>query len=285
VANSVPGFLGPYRLLNVVHTGHASQLWQAYDDDAQRLVGIKTLLEGSRKNREEVGYLRREYAVGKRTKHRCIIQMYAFDSDRGQPYLAMEWFSAPNMKQRIHQGLDKIAGLIPRIIDQAAEGLGYLNRLGWVHRDVKPDNFLVGDNGDVKLIDFSLAKRRPGWLSRWFSGRSKIQGTKSYISPEQIRGQPVDQRADLYSFACSVFELISGRPPFTGESVNDLLNKHLKAAPPSLEAVSSCVTPDFADLIRRCLAKDPNARPESVDEFLVEYRMMRPLRASLGGLA
>ncbi len=267
-------------MLNVVHTGHGSQIWQAYDDAAQRLVGVKTLRDSSDHDADNIRLLRQEYLVGRDIKDPRIIEMYTFGWDRGLPYLGMEWFSAPNMKQRMLADADKIAPLLPKIIENAAAALDHFNRLGWVHRDIKPDNFLVTDDGDVKLIDFALAKRRPNGLMRLLTPRKKIQqGTKSYMSPEQIRGLPLDQRADLYSFACTIFELVAGKPPFTGTSVNDLLTKHLKTTPPSLEAQNPNVMPAFGQLIRRCMAKKASARPETVGDFLREFRMMRPFRS------
>jgi len=267
--------------LNVVHTGHGSQIWQAYDDANGRIVGVKTLRVAADTDRQQVQFLRQEYMVGRTIRHPLIIEIYSFDWDRGQPYIAMEWFSAPNMKQRLLQGLDKFAPLIPKVIDQAAESLCHFHRKGWVHRDIKPDNFLVADDGQVKLIDFALAKRRRRGLAKWLSPRTRIQqGTKSYMSPEQIRGLALDERADLYSFACTLHELVSGKPPFTGTNVNDLLTKHLKSLPPSLEALNPNVTPAFAQLIRRLMAKDPNARPKSMDDFLREFRIMRVFRTT-----
>ncbi len=278
--SGTPGYLGPYHLLNVVHTGHASQIWQAYDDANKRVVGVKTLRNTADDAREQLRLLQREYAVGRSIKHPRIIEMYAFDWHHGQPYVAMEWFSAPNMKQRLLQGWETLVPIIPKIIENSLEALSQFHHSGWVHRDIKPDNFLVTDDGDVKLIDFALARRRRRGLAKWLTPRSKIQqGTKSYMSPEQIRGLPLDDRADLYSFACTIHELIAGKPPFTGVNVNDLLTKHLRTSPPSLEALRPGVTPAFAQLLRRAMAKDRNARPKTVDDFLREFRMMRVFRS------
>ena len=137
---------------------------------------------------------------------------------------------------------------------------------------MKPDNFLVDPEGTAKLIDFALAVRKKGGLARLFAGKSKIQGTRSYMSPEQIRGQPLDQRADLYSFGCMIYELLGGKPPYTGSTTNELLNKHLKSAVPPLQASNRNVSDQFAELARRLLAKKPSERPESMTEFLREMR-------------
>ena len=274
MASAKPGYIGPYRLLNVIHSTPHGQIWQAIHDGKQQLFGVKTLKKEFRRNREQLGYLKWEAAVGRKIDHRRIIKIGEFGVDRGNPYLAMEWFSAPNMKQRLRDGCDKIAHLVPKIIEQAAEGLSYFNTQGWVHRDVKPDNFLVADDGQVKLIDFALAVRSRGGLGKLLAFRSKaVQGTRSYMSPEQIRGATLDVRADVYSFGCTIYHLLIGNPPFTGGDANELLTKHLKAPPPSLRAVNDNVTPGFDQLMRRTMAKDSAQRPQSVSDFLTEFRM------------
>ena len=100
--------------------------------------------------------------------------------------------------------------------------------------------------------------------------KSKIQGTRSYMSPEQIRGQSLDQRADLYSFGCMLYELLGGKPPYTGSTTNELLNKHLKSPVPPLQAQNRNVSDEFAELARRLLAKKPADRPDSMADFLRE---------------
>ena len=98
------------------------------------------------------------------------------------------------------------------------------------------------------------------------------------MAPEQIRGAAVDIRADVYSYGCVVHELITGKPPFTGVNTNELLNKHLKATPPALDRLDDNITPDFANLVRRCLSKSPAERPASVEEFRIEFQGMRVFR-------
>ena len=273
-----PGFIGPYRLLNVVHTSQTCQIWQAYHDGKDQLFGVKTLLKKVCRDREQVGYLRWEYKVGYGLSHKRIIRAYEYDTSRGIPYMVMEWFSAPNLKHRIRDGIDKILYLLPKVIERAAEGLAYFNQQGWVHRDIKPDNFLVDDEGQVKLIDFALARRSRGRVGKLLAGKSKLQGTRSYMAPEQIRGGAVDIRADVYSFGCTLHHMFCGRPPFTGDSPNELLNKHLKTPPPSLEVIDSNITQEFSRLVRRTLAKDPAARPQSLTDFLLELRMIQVFR-------
>ncbi len=272
MSGNAPGYIGPYRLLNVVHTGHACQIWQAFDDANGRRVGVKIPRPEFRKDRPTIASLRHEYKVGRHVVHPRILEMLAYAVDRGTPYLAMEWFAAPNMKEHIRLGVRKMAHLLPKIVEQAAEGLAHFNAQGWVHRDVKPDNLLVNNQGEVKLIDFALARRQRRGLARWLPGRSKkIQGTRSYMAPEQIRAEQVDQRADVYSFGCTVYELLVGTPPFTGVNARELLQKHLKTPPPALGTVENNITPEFAQLIRRCMAKDPRERPPTIGEFLREY--------------
>lgn len=274
MGKATTGLIGPYRLLNVVNTGQTSTIWQAYDDAAQTIRGIKMLLSDFQRDREHIGYLRQEFIVGEKLKSKQIIQFTDFASDRGVYYLVMEWFPAPNMKHMIRHNFEETQYLVPKLIEQMGESLAYLNEHGWVHRDIKPDNYLLSDEGEVKLIDFALSQKIKGGLAKLLN-KPKVQGTRSYMSPEQIRGGSIDGRSDLYSLGCTIFELLSGKPPFTGTNANELLMKHIRSLPPTLESANQNVTPEFGDLIRRTMAKKANNRPRSVTDFLTQFRMIR----------
>jgi serine/threonine protein kinase len=279
VSRTAQEYLGPYRLLNLLRTGKTCQVWEAMNDLQGNRYALKVLLAEYRHNKEEVGLLQHEHQVGRNLKHQRVITIYEYGIDHDNVYLGMELFQAPNIKQVINQRSDGLGPLLGKVITQAAEGLAYFHSQGWVHRDIKPDNYLMNAEGEVKLIDFALAQPlRAGLLSRLMPRSKKIQGTRSYMSPEQIRNQRLDERADLYSFGCMLHELVGGKPPFTGISTNDLLNKHLSAAPPPLQASNRNASDAFAQLVRRMLAKKPQDRPANMDDFLREMRGISVLK-------
>lgn len=267
--------IGSYRLLNVIKTGQTSQVWAVINERDQRRLALKILMSDFRKDREHIAYMKQEALVGKPLDHPNVIKVYDYAVDQGTPYLVLEYFPAPNIKEILQTIRTEVAFLMPRIVASAAEGLAYFNQQGWVHRDVKPDNFLVNRHGHVKLIDFALAVRakKKGFFTGFFGGKQKVQGTRSYMSPEQIRGEPLDERADVYSFGCTIFHLIAGRPPYTGLNSDDLLNKHLKAPLPPLEAQDRNITSQFGELIRSTMAKVPDKRPASMSAFITELRV------------
>jgi len=267
--------IGPYRLLNLIRSGKTCEVWEVINDSTGERLAIKLLAGEAANDRQEVAFLKHEALVGKGLDHPSVIKVYGFGATREAAYLAMELFPSPNLKQLIVQGVDALAPSAQETIRLAAEGLAYFHSQGWVHRDIKPDNFLVKPGKGVKLIDFALAQKKKGALAKLFGGKSKVQGTRSYMSPEQIRGLAVDQRSDVYSFGCMVHEMLGGKPPYTGVSTNDLLTKHLRAPIPPVQAANNNVSDSFAQLLRRTLAKRPEDRPASMDDFLSEMLTMQ----------
>ncbi|MHB8864421.1 MAG: serine/threonine protein kinase [Pirellulaceae bacterium] len=264
-------------MVRLIRTGGTCQVWEAVRD--QQRVALKFLQPEVRTDKEEIGYLKHELEVGQTLHHPNVIEIYEFNVDRSIAFLVMEFHPGKNVKMLLRLGIDTFAHMAPTIITNAAQGLQYLHEQGWVHRDIKPDNFLVAEDGHVKLIDFALAHRIKTGLSRLFARRSRIQGTRSYMAPEQIRGRPLDARTDIYSFGCLLYELLSGKLPFTGISPEDLLRKHLTAAVPTLMSANKNVTSDFNDLVVQMMSKNPDQRPQSMEEFLRHFQSIRVFRS------
>src|SRR5436190_6124673 len=265
-------FLGPYRLVRLIRVGITTEVWEAAKTDDPTRYVLK-VIKRDKKDKEHIASLKNEYECGKSLKHKNIIKIYDFSSTPESTYLVMEYFEHENLKIQLRSGPQKVAHLSLKIIEQAAEALFYFNSEGWIHRDVKPDNFLVSDEGVVKLIDFAISTRQKSGLSSMFSfGKKAVQGTRSYMSPEQIRNQNLDPRADIYSFGCSLFELLTGKPPFTGTNADELLNKHLTAPIPSVQVYNDNVTPEFANVIKKMMAKRREERHATFWEFLKEFR-------------
>ncbi|MBI1901677.1 MAG: serine/threonine protein kinase [Planctomycetia bacterium] len=254
-------YVGPFRLVNIISTGQTSQIWEAIHDGERRRVAVKLIIPDKLDN-VQIALLRREFSVGKQLNHPNVIKVLELFEGRREPCLVMELFAHPNLKQLIGKGHERLAPLAQKIILNAAQGLAHMHDKGWVHRDVKPDNFLISPEGDVKLIDFALAQKRKTGLAGFFGRSSSIQGTASYMSPEQIRRKAPDSPSDVYSFGCTIYELVTGKLPFTGTSTNELLTKHLRGSAPKLEFFNRNLTPEFSQLVLRMLSKEPSERPE-----------------------
>src|SRR5262249_31253913 len=151
----------------------------------------------------------------------------------------------------------------------------YMNASGWLHHDVKPDNILVNSSGDVRLIDFAIAERIPTGLAKLFYRKKKAAGTPSYMAPEQIRKQPLDPRADVYRYGCTIYEVVTGRAPFRGSSIQDLLSRHFTEKPISPQYHNQDLTDEFSALVLRCLAKKKEERFKDFHEVLIALRSMR----------
>ena len=265
--------MGGYRLQNLMATGQTSQVWEVVELSSHRHFAMKLLLPEKSRDPQHRQLLFHEAEVGIKLAHPNIIKIVKLDKDPANPYFVMEFFPAGSLKLRIqHKKWDFIREKALDIFKQSATALAYMNASGWVHRDVKPDNILINSAGEVRLIDFAIAQR----ISKrgLFRRRGKASGTRSYMSPEQIRGEALDARADIYSFGATVYEAVTGRPPFRATSPQELLNKHISEKPDSPQVHNRDVTDDFAALVLRMLAKKKEERPRDFHEVLMALRNM-----------
>src|SRR5262249_35739857 len=227
-------------------------------------------------------FLLHEAEVGKKLARPNIIRIIEVVREPKNPYFVMEFFPSGSLKVRLmRKQAEFVQEKAHDILKQSATGLAYMNASGWVHRDIKPDNILVNSAGDVRIIDFALAQRikKQGFFSRLFRRRGKAQGTRSYMSPEQIRRLPLDGRAAIYSFGASAYEVVTGRPPFRAHSSQELLSKQIVEKPVSPQMYNPDVSDQFADLVLRMLAKKKEERPRDFHEVLMQLRTMKAFKS------
>ncbi len=260
-------------MYHLIRAGAIYEIWAVRPMSETTAYAIKWLPPGAKHTRHNLAELRHEFQVGSTLDHRAIIHTYEFNTTNNGAYMLLELFKVLNLKQQIIAGgYKKIQYRAREILMEAAAGLAHFHEQGWVHRDIKPDNFLVGGENVVKLIDFNLARKPTGAFGKLFGGSKVVQGTPSYISPEQIRNQKFDQRADVYSFGCVVYETLSGKTPFTATSQNELLQRHLSSRPPDLTVIDKNITPDFSAFVQRMMAKEPKDRPDNMKDVMMELK-------------
>jgi serine/threonine protein kinase len=268
--------VGNYRMFHLIRAGAIYEIWAVRPISENTPYAMKWLPPGPKYSRANINELKHEFTVGSMLDHATVIKTYDFGNTSNGAFMLLELFKVPNLKQQIISGgYKKLAHRAKPILTAAAASIAHLNEKGWIHRDIKPDNFLLRDDDVLKLIDFNLARKPSGGLSKLFGTKTKVQGTHSYMAPEQIRGQSIDVRADVYSFGCMVHEFFSGKPPFTANSPNELLQRHLSSKPQPLTVFDKNITPEFASYVQRMMAKDAKDRPANMKDVMMELKTQK----------
>jgi serine/threonine protein kinase len=256
-----------YRFIGAIHVGQFSEVMEAHDDIQDKSVALKYLMDPHLADPRIRKALRHEWEVGQKLGHPNLIRFNDFIEDKSVACIVMDYFESRNLKKRI---LVKQRAFLEehaeRIMVQVCDGLTHMHERGLVHRDVKPANLLIADDGEVRLIDFGLSQRsvKSKWR-RLLPRQRMVQGTISYMSPEQVRGDPVDYRADIYSLGVTFYEMIAGRAPLVGQTPSDVFNKHLTEVPNLATAYNPRISDEMAILLKWMLEKDPDRRPRKVE--------------------
>lgn len=249
--------VGSYKILEKIRDGGAGSVFKAQGPRGESVV-IKMISEAWNEQKDRRKAFKRESETTQRMVHPGVIRVFSYSDGPPRPYIVMEYFPSDNLKAVLWHKQHILDGRKMAILKQCAEALHYVHSQGVVHRDVKPENFLVNEEGSVRLIDFSIAQTKAD--RSFFSFGKKVDGTPLYMSPEQIRNETQDARSDMYSFGVMMFELMTRRPPFIGASVDSILEKHLKSAPPSMRGIVKDLSEELDGLVTKLLQKKPGDR-------------------------
>jgi serine/threonine-protein kinase len=264
--------LGPYEIVNPLGAGGMGEVYRARDTQLNRSVAIKVLPEVFAVDHERLARFTREAQTLAAVNHPNIAQIYGLEGTAGTRAIAMELVDGEDLSVIIERGAIPLTEAFA-IARQIAEALEAAHDVGIIHRDLKPGNVKVRDDGTVKVLDFGLAKAtEPGGppeaatiTSPAMTQMGVILGTAAYMSPEQARGKPVDRRSDIWAFGVVLFEMLTGRRPFEGNTVSDVIASVIKERLP-LEDLPRDVPPPVATLIARCLEKDSKLRLRDIGE-------------------
>src|SRR2546426_1658137 len=256
-------FDGRYKILRKLGAGGMANVYLAEDQELGRRVAIKILDDRHAADEQFVERFRREAKNAAGLSHPNIVSIYDRGEAEGTYYIAMEYLEGRTLKELI---LSRGPTPIPVAIDytrQILAALSFAHRNGIVHRDIKPHNVVVGPDGRLKVTDFGIA--RSGGTQMTEAG--SIIGTAQYLSPEQARGAPVDQRSDVYSVGIVLYEMLTGTVPFTGDTPLEIAMKHLSATPEPPSAKRPDVPRELDMVVLRALAKDPEHRYATAAEM------------------
>src|SRR5215470_6799073 len=266
---------GRYELDGVIGRGGMAEVYQARDLRLGRVVAVKTLrddLAGDSTFRER---FRREVRSAASLGHPSIIAVYDTGEDTAGevpvPYLVMEYADGRTLAGLLGEGPRLLPGRAAEITDGVLRALGHSHRNGIVHRDIKPSNVMVTGRGEVKVMDFGIARSLTGSQAT-LTRASQVIGTAQYMSPEQARGERADARSDLYSAGCLLYELLTGRPPFRGESPIAIAYQHARQAPVPPSQLDPQI-PGWADaVVLKAMAKAPAERYQNAEEMRADLR-------------
>ncbi|CAM5494740.1 Stk1 family PASTA domain-containing Ser/Thr kinase [Streptomyces aurantiogriseus] len=264
---------GRYELGHVLGRGGMAEVYLAHDTRLGRTVAVKTLRADLARDPSFQARFRREAQSAASLNHPAIVAVYDTGEDYidgvSIPYIVMEYVDGSTLRELLHSGRKLLPERAMEMTIGILQGLEYAHRSGIVHRDIKPANVMLTRNGQVKVMDFGIA-RAMGDAGMTMTQTAAVIGTAQYLSPEQAKGEQVDARSDLYSTGCLLYELLTVRPPFVGDSPVAVAYQHVREEPQPPSVFDPEISPEMDAIVLKALVKDPNYRYQSADEMRVD---------------
>jgi eukaryotic-like serine/threonine-protein kinase len=256
---------GRYTIKRMLGQGGMGVVYQAYDSELDRDVALKVIRKEIADHPEILERFKREIQLSSVVTHKNVLRVYDLGSSDGIRFLTMQYVEGENLSALLRREGALPAERITRIFRQICEALRAAHEQGILHRDLKPDNVMIDDTDHVYLTDFGLAK---SIQQSAFTQVGQIMGTPDYMSPEQVKGEPVDERSDLYTLGAILYQLLAGRVPFRGTTVFEVMIQRVQKRPEPVAEINPGAPAFLCEIVDRCMEIDKEARYTSVDEIL-----------------
>jgi serine/threonine protein kinase/Tfp pilus assembly protein PilF len=260
-------FAGRYQIIDELGKGGMGRVYRVLDKKLNEEVALKLIKLKIAKDTKTVERFSNELKIARKIGHKNVARMFDMNEEKGTNYITMEYVRGEDLKKLIRKmGQLSIGQAIP-IAMQICEGLGEAHRLGVVHRDLKPQNVMVDEDGEARIMDFGIARSVE---TKGITGAGVMIGTPEYMSPEQVEGKEVDTRSDIYSLGVILYEMLTGHVPFEGDTPFTIGVKHKSEKPKNPKDINAQIPDDLSRLILKCLAKEKENRYQSAEELQSE---------------
>jgi len=257
---------GRYTVGQMIGTGGMADVYLGLDTRLDREVAIKVLRRDLAKDPAFVARFRKEALAAGGLNHPGIVAVYDSGEENNSPFIVMELVSGQTLRQKLQAEQIPLSTSL-EIIKGILNALDYSHNKGIVHRDIKPSNIMITDSGDIKVMDFGIARATDD-IGATLTNTWNVVGTAQYLSPEQATGELADGRSDLYSLGCLMYELLTGRPPFTGDTPVSVAYQHVSSALTPASQINPSLDPNLDRMLEVVLAKDPNNRYQDAAAML-----------------
>ncbi len=256
-------FAGRYQIIEELGKGGMGKVYRVLDKKLNEEIALKLIKSEIASDKKTLERFQNELKLARKISHRNVGRMYELLDDKGGHYITMEYVSGEDLKSFIRRSGQLAIGTSIRIAKQVCEGLSEAHRLGVVHRDLKPSNIMIDKEGNARIMDFGIAR---SLKEKGITGAGVMIGTPEYMSPEQVEAKEVDQRTDIYALGVILYEMVTGRVPFEGDTALSIAVKHKTEMAKDPRDLNSQVSEDLSGIILKCLEKDKSTRYQSVGE-------------------